>query len=213
MLRFEEEAWAGGAGRVGGIDEAGRGPLAGPVFAACVVWDAATARAAGAGPLRGLTDSKQLTPRRRERFFDWLTSGPPGVEIAIASVEADEIDRINILRATHRAMARALDALPRLPPLVLVDGLPVPGLSVPSRAIVRGDTLSLTIAAASVLAKVARDRRMAEEDLRYPGYGFARHKGYGTAAHLQALRRLGPCRLHRQSFAPVARARLERMAP
>ncbi len=209
MLRFEEEAWTRGARRVGGLDEAGRGPLAGPVVAACVVWPAAVARAAFAGPLRGLTDSKQLSPAHRERFFAWLTAGQPDVDTAIASAEADEIDRLNILRATHLAMARALAALPRLPEFVLVDGLPVPGLPAPSRAIVHGDGLSLTIAAASVLAKVTRDRRMIEADQDFPGYGFARHKGYGTAAHVAALRRLGPCPLHRRSFAPVAAAAVD----
>ena len=201
MLQFEREAFAAGIRRVAGLDEAGRGPLAGPVVAACVMLPAGIAE--DVGPLDGLTDSKQLTRARREHF-DRILRGLPGVGIGIGRASVAEIDRWNILRATHRAMARAIRALDALPDLVLVDGLPVPGLPCPSRAIVRGDALSLSIAAASVIAKVARDRTMAVLDRRHPGYGFAVHKGYGTAAHLAALRRLGPCPVHRHSFRPVA---------
>jgi len=188
---------------VAGLDEAGRGPLAGPVVAACVVLPLPDLSIPAA--LRGLTDSKRLSPTRREAFVGILRS-MPGVSIGVGWASAADIDRINILQATRRAMARAVAAVHPAPDFVLVDGLPVDELPIPSRAIIRGDSASLSIAAASVVAKVVRDHRMAALDFRYPGYGFARHKGYGTAAHMDALRRLGPCPLHRRSFAPVAAA-------
>ncbi len=163
--------------------------------------------AAAAAPRRfeGLTDSKRLSAPRRERFLDLLLA-EPGVEIGIGRAGVEEIDRLNILRATHLAMARAVRALAGLPDFVLVDGRPVRGLPCPAEAIVRGDSASLSIAAASVAAKVTRDRVLVELDRLYPGYGFADHKGYGTARHLAALRRLGACPAHRRSFAPVAAA-------
>jgi ribonuclease HII len=202
MLRHEREAWSAGRRRVGGVDEAGRGPWAGPVVAVCVVLDPAFAVREEHGRLDGLTDSKRLSPRRRETFDALLRSLPEAAfGLGLASVE--EIDRLNILRATHLAMARAVAALPRPPDFLLVDGRPVPGLPVPSAALVGGDGLSLSIAAASVLAKVARDRIMNAMDAECPGYGFAAHKGYGTAAHHAALLRLGPCPHHRRSFRPV----------
>ncbi|MFA4943289.1 MAG: ribonuclease HII [Lentisphaeria bacterium] len=198
LLAFEREAAAGGFARIAGVDEAGRGPLAGPVVAAAVVLPAT-------GPLPPVFDSKQLTARRREELAAALEV-LPGIAFAIAAVPAAEIDRLNILKATHLAMRQALEQLDPAAEFALVDGLPVPGLPVPSRAIVKGDARSASIAAASILAKVYRDRYMAAADARHPGYGFGQHKGYGTAAHLAALERLGPSPEHRLSFAPVALA-------
>ncbi|MDD4118848.1 MAG: ribonuclease HII [Kiritimatiellae bacterium] len=208
MLRHEQEAWAQGARRIAGVDEAGRGPLAGPVVAAAVVFQRDFLEAEAGGALRGLTDSKKLPARRRE-FFHALLTASPEVDVGIGSASVGEIDSLNILRATHLAMARAIGELARPPDLALVDGLPVKGLSVPHRAIVGGDAASLSIAAASVVAKVTRDRWLTELAAQYPAYGFERHKGYGTRAHLDALRRYGPCPAHRQSFAPVAQRVLE----
>ncbi len=208
MLRHEQDAWAQGARRIAGVDEAGRGPLAGPVVAAAVVFQRDFLEAEAGGALRGLTDSKKLPARRRE-FFHALLTASPEVDVGIGSASVGEIDSLNILRATHLAMARAIGELARPPDLALVDGLPVKGLSVPHRAIVGGDAASLSIAAASVVAKVTRDRWLTELAAQYPAYGFERHKGYGTRAHLDALRRYGPCPAHRQSFAPVAQRVLE----
>ena len=208
MLRFEREAWAGPRTRVAGVDEAGRGPWAGPVVAAAVVFDRVFLEAEALGALKGLDDSKKLPASRRE-FFHALLSACPQVQIGIASASVEEIDALNILRATHLAMARAVGQLVPPPELALVDGLPVKGLPVPHRAIVGGDGASLSIAAASVMAKVTRDRLMVALAARYPEYGFERHKGYGTKAHLEALRRHGPCPAHRSSFAPVAQLGLE----
>jgi ribonuclease HII len=208
LLRHEQEAWAQGARRIAGVDEAGRGPLAGPVIAAAVVFQRDFLEAEAGGALRGLTDSKKLPARRRE-FFHALLTASPEVDVGIGSASVGEIDSLNILRATHLAMARAIGELARPPDLALVDGLPVKGLSVPHRAIVGGDAASLSIAAASVVAKVTRDRWLTELAAQYPDYGFERHKGYGTRAHLDALRRYGPCPAHRQSFAPVAQRVLE----
>jgi ribonuclease HII len=183
---------------VAGVDEAGRGPLAGPVVAAAVILPSDLASA-------GFDDSKTLSAARREQLFGFLTSH---AEVLWATGEAsvEEIDRLNILRATHLAMARAIAALPREPGHVLVDGRPVRGLPVPHTAVVGGDGLSVSIAAASIMAKVTRDRLMMELDADYPQYGFARHKGYGVPGHLEALRRHGPSPAHRRSFAPVAQA-------
>jgi ribonuclease HII len=183
---------------VAGVDEAGRGPLAGPVVAAAVILPRAP-------KIVGLNDSKKLTPRRRESLYAELTL-LSGVHWSVASADVDEIDRLNILRATHLAMARALAALPQQADHALVDGLPVSGLPVPHTALVGGDALSTSIAAASIIAKVTRDRLMLDLDARFPGYGFARHKGYGVREHLAALRRHGPSPVHRRSFAPVAEA-------
>lgn len=203
MLALEQEAWNRGAHRVAGVDEAGRGPWAGPVHAAAVIFRLDSVPELQSGPLRGLTDSKQLSKSRREEFFARLT-GDSRIAWAVASATADEIDRMNILQATLRAMARAIEALPFPPDFLLVDGLKVPAAACPARCVAHGDALSLSIAAASVLAKVTRDRVMLELDARHPGYGFARHKGYGTAAHRSALERLGPCPEHRRTFRPVA---------
>lgn len=202
MLQHEKVLWARGLARIAGVDEAGRGPLAGPVVAAAVFIPRALLEAEAQGALRTLTDSKQLTPRQRRHFYDWLRSAP-GVAIGVGAAEAAEIDAVNILQATHRAMRRAIESLPGLPEHVLVDGLPVPDLPCPSTAIVRGDGQSLLIAAASVVAKVTRDDGMDALDRTHPQYGFAQHKGYGTARHVQAMLKHGCLAQHRRSFRPV----------
>lgn len=208
MLDYERQAWGRGIRRVAGVDEAGRGPLAGPVVAAAVILDSVLAPSLSSTLLAGLTDSKKLSAGRREHFFGILTSHA-AITVAVASADVAEIDSLNILRATHAAMARALRGLFPAADAALVDGLPVPGLPCPAEAIVGGDGLSLSIAAASVVAKVTRDRLMEALDGQYPGYGFARHKGYGTKEHLDALARLGPCPCHRRSFRPVAQPELD----
>lgn len=205
MLRHEQTAWSQGHLILAGVDEAGRGPLAGPVVAAAVAMPREFLEAEQTRRLSGLNDSKQLTAARRETFFELLVSEPV-VAYGVGRAEVEEIDAINILRATHLAMNRAVQAMGRAVDLLLVDGRLVPGLPFASRAIVKGDAQSLLIAAASVIAKVTRDRLLLELDRQFPGYGLAQHKGYGTAAHLDALRRLGPCPVHRRSFAPVASA-------
>ena len=202
MLRFEREYWDSGLARVAGVDEAGRGPLAGPVVAAAVVLDSAFALDEEQGLFDGMTDSKKLREPRREAFY-LLLEQSPSVDIGVGSAEIDEIDRLNILRATHLAMARALDALEPAPDHALVDGRPVKGLPCSSTAIVGGDGRSLSIAAASIVAKVLRDRMMRELDVLYPHYGFSRNKGYGSRAHIQALLEHGPSPVHRRSFRPV----------
>jgi ribonuclease HII len=152
--------------------------------------------------LEALDDSKKLSARQRDRFFD-LLEGNPEVRRAVAVIDSDKIDEINILRATHLAMNLALNKVSPPADHALVDGRPVPGLVLPQTAIVKGDSLSYSIAAASILAKVTRDRLMLDFDRRWPDYGFAEHKGYGTARHLAALERHGPCPIHRLSFAPL----------
>jgi len=206
LLEHEHAALRSGVSRLAGVDEAGRGPLAGPVVAAAVVFPAHLLREPPA-TLRGLNDSKQLSAARREQLFEALR-GLDEVEIGVSVVEAGEIDRLNILRATHAAMARALSDLPSLPERALVDGLAVPGLPCPSENLIKGDSRSFSIAAASIVAKVTRDHLMLELDAKYPQYGFARHKGYGTREHLAALDQHGPCPAHRHSFAPVRQLRL-----
>jgi ribonuclease HII len=183
---------------VAGLDEAGRGPLAGPVVAAAVILPENYS-------LTALDDSKKLSAGRREKLFALLATDTR-VIWATGTADVAEIDRLNILRATHLAMARALEALPLKPQHALVDGLPVGGLPVSHTALVGGDALSLSIAAASIIAKVTRDRMMKDLDEQFPEYGFARHKGYGVRKHLEALQRHGPCPIHRRSFAPVALA-------
>lgn len=183
------------AGLVAGVDEAGRGPLAGPVVAAAVILDQRQ-------PIKGLADSKKLTALRREKLFDEIRAKALCCSIAQASVE--EIDRLNILQATLLAMRRAVEGLRLKPNKVLVDGNRLPDIGLPAQAIVGGDALVPAISAASILAKVHRDRWCLELDQLYPQYGFAKHKGYGTAAHLAALRAHGPCAEHRISFRPVA---------
>ncbi|RZS58625.1 RNase HII [Sphaerotilus mobilis] len=184
-------------GLVAGVDEAGRGPLAGPVVAAAVILDELQ-------PIAGLADSKKLTARRRERLYDEIRAKALACCIAEASVE--EIDRLNILHATMLAMRRAVEGLRLRPAKVLVDGNRVPVLRIPAEAIVQGDATVAAISAASILAKVHRDRLCLGLDERFPAYGFAVHKGYPTAAHQAALLAHGPCPEHRRSYAPVRAA-------
>ena len=194
-----------------GVDEAGRGPLAGPVVAAAVWFEREWLESeAGQRRLAGLNDSKQLTAAQRERWLGVLEelAGEGKARSGLGEAGPGEIDAINILRATHLAMRRALEALGGGVDWALVDGLPVKGLPVGHRAIVKGDGNSWSIAAASVVAKVTRDRWMTAAEGLYPGYGFAKHKGYGTAEHLAALAHLGPCAIHRRSFAPVGQMTL-----
>lgn len=201
-LHWERLLWASGQAWVAGVDEAGRGPLAGPVVAAAVMLPREWGEAGVPPEYAGLDDSKKLTARAREAFYGLLT-GDARIRFAIAECGPRVIDEVNILAATHRAMNEALGRLEPGPGHVLVDGLRVPTLGWPQTALVGGDGRSYSVAAASVLAKVTRDRGMKAADARHPGYGFARHKGYPTAEHLEALARLGPCELHRRSFAPV----------
>ena len=182
-------------GLMAGVDEAGRGPLAGPVVAAAVILD-------DLNPIHGLADSKKLTPLRREKLYDEIRAKALCCSIAQASVE--EIDSLNILQATMLAMKRAVEGLRLKPNKVLVDGNRLPTLGILAEAIVKGDALVPAISAASILAKVYRDRWCEAYHLEYPQYGFAGHKGYGTAVHLAALREHGACPQHRKSFAPVA---------
>lgn len=181
-----------------GVDEAGRGPLAGPVVAAAVILDPNK-------PILGLTDSKKLTEKRRERLFEEIREKALAWSVARARVR--EIDDINILQASLLAMQRAVAGLKVAPELVLVDGNHCPRFACTAEAIIKGDLTEPAISAASIVAKVLRDRWMMYLDKRYPHYGFARHKGYGTVVHMNALREYGPCRAHRLSFAPVELAR------
>ena len=201
-FEFEQALWKQGVTRVAGVDEAGRGPLAGPVVAAAAILPAGWAKKGLPPELEGLNDSKQLTEAQRGKFFEFLTACAE-IEFAIALVEAEVIDRINILQATHRAMNEALAQLLPLPPHALVDGRPVKTLRVPQTAIVKGDARSFSIAAASVLAKVTRDQLMLKYHDQFPEYGFDAHKGYGTAQHLAAIEKFGACPIHRKSFAPL----------
>lgn len=201
-LAFERELWRQGLALVAGVDEAGRGPLAGPVVAAAVILPDRWAESGFDERLEKLNDSKQLTGRQRENFFAILTAHTE-IRFAIARVDAGAIDRINILQATHRAMNDALAQLSPPPQHALVDGLRVKTLAFPQTPLVKGDSRSYSIAAASVLAKVTRDRLMLEYDREWPQYGFAEHKGYGTPQHLAAIAAHGPCPIHRLSFAPM----------
>ena len=201
-FEFERALWQQNLARVAGVDEAGRGPLAGPVVAAAAILPANWAESGLPAELDGLNDSKQLTESQREKFFAFITACGE-IEFAIAEVDAAVIDEINILQATHRAMNDALAKLNPQPQHALVDGRPVKTMRVPQTAIVKGDARSYSIAAASVLAKVTRDRLMLEFDRQFPEYGFAEHKGYGTARHLAAIAAHGPCPIHREDFAPL----------
>ena len=256
-LEFERDFWSRGFTLVAGVDEAGRGPLAGPVVAAAVILPATWANGGitnygtecarpraqqydqpeghqttsaprshhvavpgdGHTPqtdsssgfderLVDLNDSKQLTEAQRENFFQILTTHPD-LRYAIAIVDATTIDRINILQATHRAMNDALAQLQPQPQHVLVDGRPVKTMTLPQTALEKGDSRSYSIAAASVLAKVTRDRMMREFDAQFPGYGFAIHKGYGVPQHIAAIAKLGPCPIHRMTFAPLKTKQVE----
>jgi len=197
----ERELWSGGTQLVAGVDEAGCGPLAGPVVAAAVMFPAAWREDGLHSGLRGLNDSKQLTEEQREKFFGVLISHPE-IQHAIAIVDVETIDRFNIRQAAWRGMNQALDQLQPRPQHVLVDGLKIKWLPYAQTALAQGDAKSYSIAAASVLAKVTRDRLMKDYDAQFPGYGFADHKGYGTPQHYEAIKRLGPCPIHRRTFAP-----------
>jgi len=195
-LSFENELRARGYQVVAGIDEAGRGPLAGPVMAGAAVLPIDYRH-----PL--LNDSKTLSEKRREEIYEELKADG-SVIFASAKVEPKKIDQINILQANYLAMRKAFEALSVDPDIALIDGKPIQHFPKEHQAIIKGDSLSLSIAAASIVAKVERDRIMVRYAKKYPGYGFEKHKGYGTKAHLEALRKLGPCPIHRKSFAPVA---------
>jgi len=197
FLRAEQVALIWDApGLIAGVDEAGRGPLAGPVVAAAVILD-------DLNPISGLADSKKLTALKRERLYDEIRAKALCCSIAEATVE--EIDELNILQATMLAMRRAVEGLRLKPTKVLVDGNRLPVLDIRAEAIVKGDSTVPSISAASILAKVERDRWCVEVDALFPNYGFLTHKGYGTQVHLRALQEYGPCDLHRRSFAPVAK--------
>jgi ribonuclease HII len=207
-FRFEIALVEQGMSLIAGVDEAGRGPLAGPVFAAAVILPPEWILGGLPRPLKKVNDSKQLDPALRESLFAELTSRPE-VRFAIAQVPEQMIDQINILQASHRAMNLALAQLTPTPQHVLVDGLRVKSMTWPQTAIVSGDALSYSIAAASILAKVSRDRLMIQLDGQYPGYGFAAHKGYGTPEHVAAIKVHGPCAIHRQSFSPFRPAQVD----
>src|SRR6266481_7452775 len=194
--RYEAQAWRAGLARVAGLDEAGRGPLAGPVVAAAVILTPDRR-------VKKLRDSKLLTPERREELFGQITLR--AVAVGVGIVDHGTIDRVNILEATKLAMAEALRGLGLEPDLVITDFVKLPGLICPQKNLVGGDRRCATVAAASIIAKVTRDRLMVEADKEFPEYGFARHKGYATADHLAALDRHGPCPLHRRTFAGVWR--------
>ncbi len=203
LWRTERDLWLQGFVRVAGVDEAGRGTLAGPVVAAAVILPPRCR-------LRGLADSKVLRPAERERLFDLI--GSRAVCVGTGVADAGTVDRENVLGATHLAMQEAIARLDPPADFLLVDGRGLPGALLPQRAVVGGDGLCASIAAASIVAKVVRDRRMSELDALYPGYGFVAHKGYATRQHLARLRELGPCPEHRATFAPV-RAVVQRPLP
>ena len=182
---------------VAGVDEVGRGPLCGAVVTAAVILDPAR-------PIAGLNDSKKLTEARREKLYDEICE--KALSWCIARAEVEEIDELNILQATMLAMQRAVEGLSITPKLAMIDGNRCPVLTMPAEAVVKGDSKVPAIAAASILAKVSRDREMAAFELQYPGYGIGGHKGYPTPVHLEALERLGPTPIHRRSFGPVRRA-------
>ena len=201
-FHFEREHHARGLTCLAGVDEAGRGPLAGPVVAAAVVLPVEWATEGLPESLQRLDDSKQLTEKIREELFTAIHSETE-IHFGIGIIDAAVIDDINILQATHRAMNAALAQLDPPAAHVLVDGRPVPTLATPQTAIIKGDAKSYSIAAASIPAKVTRDRLMRGHHKQWPEYGFAQHKGYGTAGHQAALEQHGPCPIHRRSFAPV----------
>ena len=193
-LQFEKIAYQSGYTCVAGLDEAGRGPLAGPVTAAAVILPPGLS-------ITGVDDSKKLTADKREKLFDIIMN--QALSVGVGVVSPAEIDRINILQATRQAMRAAVMSLSLQPDYLLIDGITTIESSLPQKTIKKGDSLSLSIAAASIIAKVTRDRHMIEMDLIYPGYGFARHKGYGSADHMSAIKRLGPSPIHRLTFGGV----------
>ncbi|MFR9049479.1 MAG: ribonuclease HII [[Clostridium] leptum] len=190
-LLYEKEAISKGHANVCGVDEAGRGPLAGPVYAAAVILPPGL-------EIEGVNDSKKLTEKKREALFPEIKE--KALAYCIASASEKEIDKLNILNATYLAMARAVEGLPVKADYALIDGNRMPRLPVPGETIVKGDGLSMSIACASILAKVTRDHVMMELDQKYPQYQFAKHKGYGTKLHTDLIRQYGPCEIHRQSF-------------
>lgn len=192
--KFENSAHDSGFKYVAGIDEVGRGPLAGPVMAAAVILPAGLS-------IIGVDDSKKLTPDKREKLFEIIMA--QALSVGIGTVSPVEIDRINILQATRRAMLMAVQQLSPQPDYLLIDGISTIDSTIPQKTIKKGDSLSISIAAASIIAKVTRDRLMIELDATYPGYGFAGHKGYGSAAHMEAIRVLGPSPIHRLTFGGV----------
>jgi ribonuclease HII len=191
LLAYERSLWDRGVQFIAGIDEAGRGPLAGPVVAAAVIFNADVR-------ISGINDSKKLTSGQRERLYHAIRQ--EAVEVATGIVHEREIDRINILQATYKAMRMAVGSLSIRPGHLLIDGGPLPEKFYPQTPIVQGDRKCYSVAAASIIAKVTRDRMMIEYDEMFPQYGFAKHKGYGTKAHFDALRIHGPCAIHRKSF-------------
>lgn len=195
LLKYEKRARSDGYRQIAGLDEAGRGPLAGPVVAAaCILPEKVF--------FPGVDDSKKLIPPIREELFSLLT-GHSGVHFGVGVVDCEVIDSINILQATIQAMLEAVKNLTLLPDLLLVDGMDLPGSGIPVWKIVQGDSLSKSIAAASILAKVTRDKLMDKYHERWPEYQFNQHKGYGTPGHLEALEKFGPCPIHRKTFAPI----------
>lgn len=208
-LEYESAFWRDGFTLVAGLDEAGRGALAGPVVAAAIILPPLAEAEAQDWlhhtlfqTIARADDSKKLNERTREQLFEPVRA--IATAYAVGSASQAEIDELNILKASHLAMYRALQALSLAPHALLLDALVLQKIQIPQQGIIHGDALALSIAAASILAKVTRDRLMRELDAQYPQYGFAQHKGYGTAAHLQALRKFGPSPIHRQSFAPVS---------
>ncbi len=200
---FEREHYARGLTRLAGVDEAGRGPLAGPVVAAAVVLPYNWYSSGVPECLANLDDSKRLTEKVREELYKIICSSAD-IDKGIAVIDNGVIDEVNILQATYRAMNEALGKLAEPAAYALVDGRPVPSLNLPHSAIIKGDSKSYSIGAASILAKVTRDRLMVGYDQKYPEYGFATHKGYGTQAHLTAIKKEGACPIHRMSFAPLS---------
>jgi len=197
MSIYENKLKQKGFINIAGIDEAGRGPLAGPVVAAaCILPKDAV--------FLSLNDSKQLSEKQRESLFIQITE-TVGIQFGIGEASVDEIDRCNILQATFLAMQRAVNALSSPPDYLLIDGNLSPLFEIPKQTIIKGDSLSVSIAAASVLAKVFRDRLMKEMDQKWPNYGFKQHKGYGTSKHLEAIEKWGPCPIHRKTFDPIKR--------
>ena len=190
-LSYEKKYELQGRKLICGVDEAGRGPLAGPVCAAAVIMPSGLM-------IEGVNDSKKLTPKKRETLYQIILE--KCIDYSVSLVCAEKIDEINILNATHLAMKNAVDSLKQKPDMVLVDGNSLPKWDVDSVSIVKGDALSHSIACASILAKVSRDKFMIEQAEKYPSYGFERHKGYGTKAHIEALKKYGPCEIHRKTF-------------
>lgn len=202
MYRYEQDEFSSGRRLVCGIDEAGRGPLAGPVAAAAVILPQLK-KDSDYEELEGLNDSKKLSSKKRERFYNLLLEHP-NVHIGIGLVSEQIIDKINILRATQQCMRRALSNLDIKPDCLLIDGMFLPNVKIQQKKIIDGDCLSLSIAAASIVAKVTRDNIMCQYHQKYPQYGFDRHKGYGTKEHMKRIKEYGPCKIHRRSFYPIS---------